>query len=488
MIRVSLTTALLFSACIAGLAAAQSAWAFVPGNRWGQTASGATGLEGDPITLTWSLVPDGTSLTSAGPSDLISFMDANFGVGVGGSDLMQRPWFHFFEDSFNRWTELGGINYVYEPNDDATTQGSSSIGSLGLLGVRGDVRIGGALNDGAGGTLAFSYFPNNSDMVLDTGDGDFFSNPALNFVRLRNAIMHEVGHGFGLKHVESNTSDFLLEPSISTAFDGPQFDDIRGLQWFYGDALEKTNGGQGNDTAANATSLGLISVGITVSIGTAATDTFVSPTDTDFISIDRNTDIDFFSFTASGPSLLDVVLSPLGPTYNQGTQGGAQSSIDTQAISNLALTVFDTDGLTVLGSANNTGAGFAETLAGINLPAAGDYFVKITGDDPIIQFYQLEVSVSDLVLFQPADFNQDGLVDALDFSDWQTAFGLSAGGDADGDGDSDGLDFLVWQQEFGSGAPLLASSQAIPEPSSALLLLLASLLAPVRRLSPCVSK
>ncbi|NOY30567.1 MAG: matrixin family metalloprotease [Planctomycetes bacterium] len=441
--------------------------AFVPDDRWVTTASGLTGQDGDPITLTWSLVPDGTALISQGPSDLISFMDMEFGAGSGGSDLTQRPWFQFFEESFGRWAELGGINYVYEPNDDSATQGSSSFGSQGLLGVRGDIRIGGAPNDGPGDIVAFNYRPDNGDMVLDTDDGLFFSNPFSNNLRLRNTIMHEAGHGFGLLHVESSTSGFLLEPSISTAFDGPQFDDIRGLQWFYGDALEKTNGGQGNDIAANATSLGLISSGSTVSIGTDAVDTLVSPTDTDFISIDRNTDIDFFSFTTSGPSLLDVVLSPLGPTYNEGEQNGAQSSIDTSAISNLTLTVFDTDGFTMLGTANSTGAGFAEMLTGISLPAAGDYFVRITGDDEMAQFYQLDVTVE----IQPS----------LDL--WEASFGLNSGGDFDTDGDTDGFDFLLWQRQFDAGALAIASSQAVPEPSTALLALLASLAVLTRRVS-----
>ncbi len=458
-----------FSAALSllvALAAAQPAMAFVPDDRWVTTASGSTGQDGDPITLTWSLVPDGTSLLSQGPSNLISFMDTEFGAGPGGSDYTQRPWFHFFAESFGRWTELGGITYVYEPNDDAATQGSSSFGSRGLLGVRGDLRIGGAPNDGPGNTIAFNYLPDNGDMVLDTDDGAFFSNSYSNNLQLRNTIMHEVGHGFGLDHVESNTSSFLLEPSISTAYDGPQFDDIRGLQWFYGDALEKANGGQGNDTVANATSLGSISMGSTVSIGTDAADTFVSPSDTDFISIDRDTDIDFFSFTTSGPSLLDVVLSPMGPTYNQGTQGGAQSSIDTMAISNLALTVFASDGVTVLGSSNSTGAGFGEMLTEISLPAAGDYFVRITGDDEIVQFYQLDVTVES----------------PLDLDLWEASFGLNSGGDFDSDGDTDGSDFLLWQRQL-QGGGAFASSQAVPEPSTLLLALLAGLAIFTRRVS-----
>ncbi len=464
-----------FLACMGVLFDAQSARAFVPDDRWGMTASGTTGQDGDPITLTWGIVRDETPLTGEGPSGLIGSLDTAFNAAPSGSDLKQQPWFEFFEDSFARWTELGGITYVYEPEDDGALQGSFS--SRGVLDLRGDIRIGGASIDGPLGTLAFNYLPDNGDMVLDTDDGSFFSNPFSSNLRMRNTLMHEAGHGFGLNHVLSNTSDFLMEPSISTAFDGPQFDDIRGLQWFYGDVLEKSNNGQGNDTVANATSLGLIAPGGTVSIGTDAADTLVGPTDIDFVSIDRNTDIDFFSLTVSGPSTLDVVLTPLGPTYNQGsTEGGGQSSIDTSAISDLALEVFDRDGITRLAFADSTGAGFAETLANISLPAAGDYFVRITGDDAIIQFYQLDVSVDNPPTFLSADFDQSGLVDGDDLADWQAAFGLTLGADTDIDDDSDGLDFLTWQQQFEGGPGGLSPSiAAIPEPSTGLLALFAGI-------------
>jgi hypothetical protein len=49
-----------------------------------------------------------------------------------------------------------------------------------------------------------------------------------------------------------------------------------------------------------------------------------------------------------------------------------------------------------------------------------------------------------------ADFNDSGAVDGADLDVWETAFGSTAGGDADGDGDSDGADFLAWQSGFGA--------------------------------------
>ncbi len=467
--RLRLKIAVFGLACAAVVTIAPSAKAYVSNDRWVTTASGSAGVAGDPVTLTWSIVNDGTNLTGEGPSDLVNFLDTNLGAGPGGTDLTQRPWFQHFDSAFDRWSELGGITYVYEPNDDGVTQGSFLAGSLG---VRGDVRIGGALIDGASGTVAFNYSPDNADMVLDTGDAVFFSNSTSNYRQLRNTVMHEAGHGFGLSHVDSDTSRFLMEPFISTLFDGPQFDDIRGVQALYGDFFEKSNNGQGNDTTLLATSLGSVAAGSTLSLGTDAVDAVVSFSDTDFLSIDSSTDTDFFSFSIDGPSLLDVVLAPLGPTYNQGIEGGSQTPIDTSVLSDLALAVFDSDGISLLAASDTAGPGLTESLTALNLPVAGDYFVRVTGADAVIQFYQIDLSVENAVTFAEADFNQDGNVDAADLGVWQASFGVDAGGDADGDGDTDGADFLAWMTQQTGGSPSFSPAVGVPEPTALTLILL----------------
>ncbi|WP_197530465.1 dockerin type I domain-containing protein [Bythopirellula polymerisocia] len=79
-----------------------------------------------------------------------------------------------------------------------------------------------------------------------------------------------------------------------------------------------------------------------------------------------------------------------------------------------------------------------------------------------------------------ADFNGDGIVNQLDLQIWQTNYGrtsppsLAGLGDADGDGDVDGRDLLIIQMKFG-GPPLVAALANVPEPSSLVLLLGASL-------------
>jgi hypothetical protein len=70
-----------------------------------------------------------------------------------------------------------------------------------------------------------------------------------------------------------------------------------------------------------------------------------------------------------------------------------------------------------------------------------------------------------------ADFNKDGLVSAADLTQWQRDFGANDASDADGDGDSDGADFLIWQRQLGSSLPATTATAAVPEPSSALLMI-----------------
>lgn len=76
--------------------------------------------------------------------------------------------------------------------------------------------------------------------------------------------------------------------------------------------------------------------------------------------------------------------------------------------------------------------------------------------------------------FLEADFNEDGFVDDLDLAQWEGDYGLNDESDANGDGLSDGLDFLVWQVQLGQfPPPAVTAISTVPEPASALLLLVA---------------
>jgi serralysin len=468
---------LLAAFLLAGISlqpAAPAASAYYLDNRWSTTASGSLGTQGSPVKLTWSIVPDGTSGGGVfATSSLISFLDATFG-SAAGTDLTKRPWFTYFSQSFDRWSQLTGATFSYESHDNMATFNSA----VGGIGIRGDIRIAGANIDGAGGTLARTYYPNSGDMQIDTSDGAAFAMAASNHLEFRNVLMHETGHALGLKHIDSSTNEFLMHGTISTDFDGPQIDDILAAQYFYGDALEKTNSGQGNDTPVLATSLGTIAVGGSKSIGTAAANQIVNATATDFVSIDSNTDVDYFSFSVTGPTRLSATLTPEGGTYMErpDTPGSSESLFNASAQSDLTLAIFGSNGTTQLAVSNAVGAGVVDALNNVSLAAAGTYYARVTGVAAAAQLYQLQLSVA--APLPAGDYNHNGVVDAADYAVWrdslgQTGTGLAADGNANGQIDAG--DYTTWKTHFGTTSGSGALGGEVPEPATAFLAAVGSL-------------
>lgn len=363
-------------------------------SRWGQTATNGSGLElGDATTITWGFVSDGTAITpaysneSTDASDLIGFLDTNIGAGAGGADLTNRPWFTAFDSIFERWDNVSGLSFSYEANDSGERI-DNTVAPRGQLGVVADVRISGHSIDGqnGGNTLAYNYFPDHGDMVIDTDNVSFYSNSSSNYIGLRNVLAHEFGHGMGLPHVTANDSRQLMEGSISTSFDGPQIDDIHQAQRRYGDNWEE-NGG--NDTFSVATDLGIFD-GTEILIGTDAnmgsTVVEVDPDQVDFISIDNDTDVDFLQITLDSIYDMSFALDMVGPTYDH--DGDSSYSLANQ--SDLDMFLLASDGTTVLANSNNAGVGVSEQIDMVL--EAGTYYVQILGNTDATQFYQFGAS------------------------------------------------------------------------------------------------
>ncbi len=366
---------------------------FALSSRWSATATNGFGLvQGDATTVTWGIVADGTPIPALGgivtesddPSNLVAFLNGIYGTVTPDSDYTDEAWFAHFQSTFDRWSALSGVTYVYAAYDD----GAAFSTSKGILSVRADVRIGGHYIDGNSGNLAHNFYPNKGDMVIDTADTLYPSTG--NAIRLRNTLAHESGHGLGLQHVSASLSSFLMEPAMNTSIDGPQLDDILGLQRHYGDYFEK-NGG--NDTSASAISLGSLNGGQTFSIGTAAVSTFVATTTSDLLSIDDELDVDFFSFTMSAAGTVNIQLSPVGPTFNVGPSSGPEASYNASWQSDLMLQLLDTNGTTVLSTANTGGIGVSEAINSFSVPGAGTYYVKVSGSTTDkIQTYRLDIT------------------------------------------------------------------------------------------------
>ena len=334
--------------------------------RWSSTATDGAGLtQGTPTTLTFGFVPDGTFVPNligvTGNSNLNAWLN-----GIYGSQAVWQP---IFQQVFDRWSELAGLSYVFEPNDD----GSNLNGAAGVLGVRADLRIAAITIDGNSGVLAYNNFPNDGDMVFDSADS-FYNLTTNNSIRLRNTAAHEHGHGMGLLHVCPVNQTKLMEPFISLAYDGPRHDDIRGSQRHYGDPSEPDN------TSGTANYIGVLNAGGSIDVGPIA-----EPPSGSVLSIDANGESDWFRFTVNAPVAATATVTPIGLNYDDSPQScGGQpgnccsgSFTDSLAIADLNVEIVDTDGSTVLVTGASQPIGSAETTPEAALIAPGDYYVRV---------------------------------------------------------------------------------------------------------------
>lgn len=425
------------------------ALAFVSNGRWNFTAGGgATGLSGSPAVLTWSVVPDGTIIPGYGNSDLVGFLDSNFG---GGPQNVSSWIEDLLKPTFDRWTEVSGLIFQYEENDDGATHGNFS----GALGVRGDIRLGGSFIDGPGGTDAFAGFIPNSDITIDTSDIAFYTDPTDDFRNIRNTLMHEIGHSLGLAHLDS-TSDFLMEPTFNGAIDGIQIDEIRGIQQLYGDAYERDDFGPNqNNSLATASMLGVLNSGESIAIGQdAGPSTTVTADQSDFVSVANLNDVDYYSFEIGAAGLLDVVVTPTGPNYFEKPSGPGSFAITRSSqVSDLEFELhgpLPQGGTGLLATADSAAIGFAELLVDFAVTEPGTYTVRVAGSSNDVQLYQLRLSLEGT----DTDFDSDGDTDGGDFLAWQRGFGQSFAPN----------DLLAWQATYG-GQPPSAVVLSVPEPA-----------------------
>lgn len=331
------------------------------GGRWTNTAHGTTGSQGDGVTLTYSFVPDGVNIEGQ-QSELFATMNTLFGN--------QETWQNLFAQVFARWGEVTGNTYELV-SDDGASWGQSSPG---VIGARGDVRIAMTPIDGGSGVLAYNYFPNRGDMVLDADEN--WNSGSNNYRFLRNVAMHEHGHGLGVEHVCPINTSKLLEPTYSAAFDGPQHDDVLAGQRGYGDPYEP------NDEIISPYNLGAVN-------GTRIVE---------MASLDDNSDVDYWQFSVSAGLSLTIRLEPVGYTYLEGQQNGdgsceAGTSYNTADNQDLNLTLYNAADGAVLAAEANHGAGFVEELFRFDVPAnVTNLKVKVDGGtNNEIQLYKLVI-------------------------------------------------------------------------------------------------
>ncbi|QDU35609.1 Matrixin [Poriferisphaera corsica] len=368
---------------------------------WTKTMTdGNVSTIGTPITLTWSIVPDNTTTdvdqgNLSYSSQLISTLDDVYKVSYVDKlkPISERSWFSLFSNAFDRWGQVSGLSFEYLNYDDGARHGGWESGGQfktndGKLGVRADMRIAGARIDGPYNTLAYNYYPEyGGDMLIDLDDTDWEDD-----AYFENVIIHEMGHGFGLPHLLSESSNMLMEPYLDTSIHGPQFDDILMMQRLYGDRYEK---GLGNETMANATDLGTLTGDTTYKYGSDARKSEIEFGDIDFLSIDDDSDVDVFKFTLDEMTKITFKLSAVGMTYDRSAQPKfdgdvvAEYEFDAKKLSDLALEIIDEEGDRVA-LLDRYGLGGIERLYNKRL-AEGDYFLRVMGANDNAQFYELSL-------------------------------------------------------------------------------------------------
>lgn len=163
----------------------------------------------------------------------------------------------------------------------------------------------------------------------------------------------------------------------------------------------------------------------------------------------------------------------------------------------------DYDTLAVTGTANVDG-NLMVSLIDDFIPPAGQQFTVLTSaglnassltlTGSASDSFSLVVDGSDVVLqslgtLVAGDYNRNGVVDAADYTLWRDTFGQSVtkGTGADGvpNGHIDENDYLFWVGRFGASATASGAGQAVPEPTSIILLALSVIGAGCRRLRRC---
>lgn len=360
------------------------------GDRYFLSDRWAPGTQGDRIALDYSFPSDSYS-AEGGSNVLNQRMTQWFGSQLNGQAK--------FRQVFDRWQELAGVDYT-QINDDNAFWGES--GSSG----RGDIRIISVPVDGGGGVLAFNYFPQNGDMVLDSAEN--YGSPGNDFRFFRNVVAHENGHGMGHFHTCPQNGSKLMEPGLNTNFDGPQDSDIRAMQRHYGDNVEP------NNTIMTASSLGSVSTSIT--FPNRSIDNGLAP-------LASFADVDYYRFVLPTAGSVTVSISLPGSSYPMGAQGDntcpTQFTIDSRRILDLGvelLRIGADDEVIVVASSDSGGLGVAETISGAQLEEGGTLYVRVFTTSAVadVQRYTLGISVE--LAGCVADANGDNQVDFTDLN------------------------------------------------------------------------
>ena len=158
-------------------------------------------------------------------------------------------------------------------------------------------------------------------------------------------------------------------------------------------------------------------------------------------------------------------------TDSQGLGRDFNQAITSVAYGGASWTTIDINGpslyLNNLGGLPDFGGNWSESTPGALLDP-NSFFASAVIEGELVHAGG-DVGSPGLVDFDDADFDENGIVDGLDFLIWQANVGVGttfSQGDSNGDGQVDSADLFVWQTQYGSAPPLQTLVAVVPEPMS----------------------
>lgn len=365
------------------------------------------------------------------------------------------------DNGFSGATAVIGARGRLELDNGRFLSGGLTVnGYLGGDGtVRGPVTVAPAADVQAGEdqTLRFTGdVTNNGSISVDGGSLEFVgevTNAALNGTSPPASISVQEGS-------VRFTQDFTNDAVLSSSF---------GQNQFYGSITNTANGEIAVAGDQGATFHDPVDVGagdLTVFVGATAlflSDLALSSTSTltlalgDPDSPDNPSQISVAGDTTLGGTLNISLANGYAPA-----EGDVFDLID--ATGNVA-GVFDTTNLPALGG----GLEFQLSTAGV---------ARLTVVQPVIV-----VNPGGGIL--EGDFNDDGVVDAADYTVWRQSEGMTGEGlaaDVNGDLVVDDFDYRAWRANYGRTANSGGSTASVPEPASLVLVMLISIAGLSRRM------